>query len=62
MYDSFLQNSLVVSFESGDIYKCNIEHQITETSESFENTENVMFPTVSMECSLVYDASISTIL
>eukprot|EP00057_Strongylocentrotus_purpuratus_P029048 XP_011683522.1 PREDICTED: uncharacterized protein LOC100892417 [Strongylocentrotus purpuratus] len=39
-------NSLVVSFESGDIYKCNIEHQITETSESFENTENVMFPTV----------------
>ncbi|XP_030838264.1 uncharacterized protein LOC105447295 [Strongylocentrotus purpuratus] len=40
------QNSLVVSFESGDIYKCNIEHQITETSESFENTENVMFPTV----------------
>nr|XP_054771287.1 uncharacterized protein LOC129279211 [Lytechinus pictus] len=40
------QNSLVVSFESGDIYKCNVEQQITEDSESFQNSENVMFPTV----------------
>ena len=37
----------MVGFETGDIIKCNVEQQISGTSDRFENTENVKFPTVS---------------
>ncbi|XP_071499038.1 uncharacterized protein [Diadema antillarum] len=40
------QNSLMVGFENGDVIKCNVEQQVSETSDQFELTDNVVYPTV----------------